>query len=92
MDDKELLCLIFMTLQEIISNCVIFLNAVVASHKRIKQPNNCRIRTSTVRYNMADRIPRQISHLRRIVDIGDVECINNLRMSINAFARLCYLT
>ncbi|KAG8379263.1 hypothetical protein BUALT_Bualt07G0070400 [Buddleja alternifolia] len=44
-----------------------------------------------VRYVMADRIPDQVSHMRRIVEYSDTSCVNNLRMNRNAFGRLCYL-
>lgn len=44
-----------------------------------------------MRYDVGDRIPRQISYLRRIVDVVDVECVKNLGMGRNAFARLWYL-
>ncbi|KAG8376055.1 hypothetical protein BUALT_Bualt09G0023800 [Buddleja alternifolia] len=40
---------------------------------------------------MADRIPDQVSHMRRIVEYSDTSCVNNLRMNRNAFGRLCYL-
>ncbi|XP_073120077.1 protein ANTAGONIST OF LIKE HETEROCHROMATIN PROTEIN 1-like [Henckelia pumila] len=42
-------------------------------------------------YNVTGRIPAQINHLQRIIEIGDVQCVLNLRMNRNAFARLCYL-
>ncbi|XP_075475031.1 uncharacterized protein LOC142505809 [Primulina tabacum] len=48
-------------------------------------------RTTTVSYNMSDRINLQLNHLHRIIEIGDVQCVVNLRMNRNAFARLCYL-
>ncbi|XP_073158533.1 uncharacterized protein [Henckelia pumila] len=44
-----------------------------------------------VSYNMAQRLNAQINHLHRITDIGDAQCVLNLRMNRNAFARLCYL-
>ncbi|KAG8374566.1 hypothetical protein BUALT_Bualt10G0008800 [Buddleja alternifolia] len=44
-----------------------------------------------VRYVMANRIPDQVSQMRRIVEYSDTYCVNNLRMNRNAFGRLCYL-
>ncbi|XP_073153638.1 uncharacterized protein [Henckelia pumila] len=44
-----------------------------------------------VSYNMTQRIQSQINHLHRITEIGDAQCVLNLRMNRNAFARLCYL-
>ncbi|KAL0303054.1 UNVERIFIED_CONTAM: hypothetical protein Sradi_6173500 [Sesamum radiatum] len=40
---------------------------------------------------MKIRIPDQIKHLRQITEISDVKCVNNLRMSRNAFGRLCQI-
>ncbi|XP_073120064.1 uncharacterized protein [Henckelia pumila] len=42
-------------------------------------------------YNLTGRINAQIDHLRRVVEVGDVQCVVNLRMSRNTFANLCYL-
>ncbi|KAL0366857.1 UNVERIFIED_CONTAM: hypothetical protein Sradi_3575800 [Sesamum radiatum] len=43
------------------------------------------------RYVMHHRIPDQVKHLSQIIDISDVKCIDNLRMSRNAFGHLCQL-
>ncbi|KAG6503826.1 hypothetical protein ZIOFF_036150 [Zingiber officinale] len=40
---------------------------------------------------MTQRINAQMNHLHRIIEIGDVQCVLNLRMNQNTFARLCYL-
>ncbi|XP_075499391.1 uncharacterized protein LOC142537781 [Primulina tabacum] len=40
---------------------------------------------------MTQRLTAQINHLHRIIEIGDVQCVVNLRMKRNAFAHLCYL-
>ncbi|XP_073120029.1 uncharacterized protein [Henckelia pumila] len=48
-------------------------------------------RRSANSYSMTDRINAQMIHLHRIIDAGDVQCVINLRMNHNAFARLCYL-
>ncbi|KAL0400320.1 UNVERIFIED_CONTAM: hypothetical protein Sradi_2375300 [Sesamum radiatum] len=45
----------------------------------------------TRQYKMYHRISDQVKHLSQIIDISDVKCINNLRMSRNAFGRLCQL-
>ncbi|XP_075518270.1 uncharacterized protein LOC142552377 [Primulina tabacum] len=42
-------------------------------------------------YTMTTRINAQLSHLHRIVELGDVQCVVNLRMNRQAFSRLCYL-
>ncbi|KAL0398054.1 UNVERIFIED_CONTAM: hypothetical protein Sradi_2148700 [Sesamum radiatum] len=40
---------------------------------------------------MLSRIPEQVKHLHDIIDITDVKCVDNLRMTRNAFDRLCQL-
>ncbi|XP_073133499.1 uncharacterized protein [Henckelia pumila] len=40
---------------------------------------------------MINRIEGQLTHLRRIIDAGDYQCVVNLRMKWNAFGRLCFL-
>ncbi|KAG8372410.1 hypothetical protein BUALT_Bualt12G0063300 [Buddleja alternifolia] len=40
---------------------------------------------------MAHRRPDQVSHMRRIVELSDTSCVDNLRMNRNVFGRMCYL-
>ncbi|KAK6161405.1 hypothetical protein DH2020_004786 [Rehmannia glutinosa] len=42
-------------------------------------------------YRMLDRIPKQVEHLNDLIAMNDVDCLDNLRMTRDAFARLCYL-
>ncbi|KAK6151521.1 hypothetical protein DH2020_014156 [Rehmannia glutinosa] len=42
-------------------------------------------------YSMIDRVPNQIDHMRELVDVSDITCIENLRMDRHAFCRLCFL-
>ncbi|KAH6787392.1 hypothetical protein C2S52_006944 [Perilla frutescens var. hirtella] len=42
-------------------------------------------------YSLKHKIPKQVEHLHEIIAVDDVTCINNLRMSRDAFVRLCYL-
>lgn len=42
-------------------------------------------------YTMTQRITAQMNHLRRVIKIGNVQCVVNLRMNRNAFTHLCYL-
>ncbi|KAG8377751.1 hypothetical protein BUALT_Bualt08G0065600 [Buddleja alternifolia] len=51
----------------------------------------CRETEKLIRYVMAHRIPKQIEHLECLIELNDVDCIDNLRMSRVVFARLCYL-
>ncbi|KAL0458770.1 UNVERIFIED_CONTAM: hypothetical protein Slati_0504200 [Sesamum latifolium] len=48
-------------------------------------------RLGTRTYNMKLRIPDQVKHLRQIVELSDVKCVDSLRMSRNAFGRLCQI-
>ncbi|KAK6143233.1 hypothetical protein DH2020_023581 [Rehmannia glutinosa] len=43
------------------------------------------------KYRMIDRIPKQVEHLNDLIALNDVDCLDNLRMTRDAFARLCYL-
>ncbi|KAL0451537.1 UNVERIFIED_CONTAM: hypothetical protein Slati_1131800 [Sesamum latifolium] len=40
---------------------------------------------------MLSRIPEQVMHLHDIIDIIDVKCVDNLRMTRNAFGRSCQM-
>lgn len=40
-------------------------------------------------YERLSRIPDQVSHINRLVNVSDVTCLENLRMNRNAFGRLC---
>ncbi|XP_073050959.1 uncharacterized protein [Primulina eburnea] len=91
MDTSENEVALYYALDEFITDCMIFLTMLMLVYNDIVKRGNRRIRRRTIRYNMGERIPGQISHLRRIVEFGDVQCIVNLRMSRDAFARLCYL-
>ncbi|KAG8382550.1 hypothetical protein BUALT_Bualt05G0089000 [Buddleja alternifolia] len=81
---------ILLIVQEIIVQSLFFFNLVIALLQDERFGNRRRTER-VVRYVMADRIPDQVSHMRRIVEYSDTSCINNLRMNRNAFGRLCYL-
>ncbi|KAL8467612.1 hypothetical protein ACS0TY_031018 [Phlomoides rotata] len=42
-------------------------------------------------YGMLSRIPAQVTHMNRLVNISELDCISNLRMDRNSFAHLCQL-
>ncbi|KAG8371301.1 hypothetical protein BUALT_Bualt13G0073500 [Buddleja alternifolia] len=81
---------ILLIVQEIIVQSLFFFNLVIALLQDERFGNRRRAER-VVRYVMADRIPDQVSHMRRIVEYSDTSCVNNLRMNRNAFGRLCYL-
>ncbi|KAG8377625.1 hypothetical protein BUALT_Bualt08G0052500 [Buddleja alternifolia] len=80
---------IFLLISEIMHQNMFILNMFVRH-----MHNNGGRRWETeklIRYVMAHRIPKQIEHLECLIELNDVDCIDNLRMSRVAFARLCYL-
>ncbi|KAG8369191.1 hypothetical protein BUALT_Bualt15G0125500 [Buddleja alternifolia] len=81
---------IFLIVQEIIEQSLVFINLVIALLQD-ERFGNRRSRERVVRYVMAHRRPDQVSHMRRIVELSDTSCVDNLRMNRNAFGRLCYL-
>lgn len=81
----------FIVLQEMALGTVSFLQLFVRARLAYLRRRNRRQNNELVRYNMFSRMPAQVAHLRRIINISDVDCIGNLRMSRNAFSRLCYL-
>ncbi|KAG8372709.1 hypothetical protein BUALT_Bualt12G0094900 [Buddleja alternifolia] len=61
---------------------------VVLSDERL----GCRARRERiVRYVMAQRILDQVSRIYRLTGNNDTDCLDNLRMGMGKFARLCYL-
>ncbi|KAG8372713.1 hypothetical protein BUALT_Bualt12G0095300 [Buddleja alternifolia] len=61
---------------------------VVLSDERL----GCRAcRERIVRYVMAQRILDQVSRIYRLTGNNDTDCLDNLRMGMGEFARLCYL-
>ncbi|KAL8502391.1 hypothetical protein ACS0TY_021513 [Phlomoides rotata] len=40
---------------------------------------------------MIDRIPSQIHHMNRLMQLSEADCISHLQMDRNAFGRLCLL-
>lgn len=55
------------------------------------QQNRRRLNQRSVRaiYGRIKRIPDQVRHINRLVNVSDVACLENLRMDRNAFGRLC---
>ncbi|KAL0445649.1 UNVERIFIED_CONTAM: hypothetical protein Slati_1692800 [Sesamum latifolium] len=67
----------------------LYLFCYVSRRRQRNYQNTRRLGTRT--YNMKLRIPDQVKHLRQIVDVSDVKCVDNLRMSRNAFGHLCQI-
>ncbi|KAG8380837.1 hypothetical protein BUALT_Bualt06G0058000 [Buddleja alternifolia] len=82
---------ILLALQEMALGTVQALQLLMRSRRAYLRRQNRKQSNELVRYSMSSRIPAQVAHLRRIINISDVDCIENLRMSRDAFSRLCYL-
>ncbi|KAI3447016.1 hypothetical protein Pfo_003681 [Paulownia fortunei] len=82
---------ILLTLQEIVSESVTFLTMLFEYFRRHKHGRVDYQRRVHKQYNMVSRIPKQVYHLRDLIQISDTDCLNNLRMSRNTFGRLCYI-
>lgn len=80
----------FLVLEEIMHQTVVFINLVIALLKENNDQTR-RLEQAVRRYSMIDRIPNQMNHMRRLINLGDADCVANLRMNRNAFSRLCYL-
>ncbi|XP_073015840.1 uncharacterized protein [Primulina eburnea] len=80
-----------LVLQQILIFSFVFITIVSRFYTKFLSIKKCRPHRRRVRHDDPERINAQVNHLRRIIDIGDVQCIVNLRMTRNAFARLCYL-
>ncbi|KAH6771254.1 hypothetical protein C2S52_016057 [Perilla frutescens var. hirtella] len=81
---------LFLVLEEIMHQTVVFINLVMALLKE-NDAQTRRLEQHVRRYSMIDRIPNQVNHLRRLVNLGDADCVATLRMTRNEFSRLCYL-
>lgn len=55
------------------------------SHRRLTSNQLCK------RYSLKCKISKQVAHLHEIIALDDTACIDNLRMSRDAFVRFCYL-
>ncbi|XP_073034997.1 uncharacterized protein [Primulina eburnea] len=82
--------ILFMLLHQIMCRSLLVM-LLVRHLLKLRSKRRCNKRTRAMSYNMKERIPVQMNHLHRIIDIGDVQCVLNLRMNRNAFVRLCYL-
>lgn len=80
-------------LHQILSRSYMMLLLLLQHRRRILRTKRVRrARITQASYSMIQRIPMQIDHLHRIIGFGDTQCVVNLRMNRNAFAKLCYLT
>ncbi|KAK6147591.1 hypothetical protein DH2020_018503 [Rehmannia glutinosa] len=81
---------IFLIIEEIMLESFFVLSLLMT---KIHNNNRTRRRRQSriIRYIMVDRIPKQIEHMQELIELSDVDCLNNLRMTRVAFSKLCYL-
>ncbi|XP_057809810.1 uncharacterized protein LOC131024320 [Salvia miltiorrhiza] len=76
---------------EEIMNHLLLQLTVVIEHIESGKSRKRRRCLSKEPYTFLARIPDQVKHMDRLVNISDVDCIANLRMDRNTFGRLCIL-
>ncbi|KAG8376319.1 hypothetical protein BUALT_Bualt09G0050900 [Buddleja alternifolia] len=83
---------LFVLLQEIISDISIILMAFYRFYQGRQRLRRCTQHNKTTRaYSLKFKIQKQLEHMHDLVFFNDETCIDNLRMSRNAFGRLCYI-
>lgn len=88
---KHKYILLFVMLHQIMCRSFLILSILSRHRQKIRSKRLREPRRTPTSYSMTQRINAQMNHLHRIIEIGDVQCVLNLRMNRNAFARLCYL-
>ncbi|XP_073295635.1 uncharacterized protein [Primulina huaijiensis] len=91
MDNKRRQILLLVLLHQIMFRSFVMLCLLTLQYKKLVAKRRRLESRAPTSYNMTRRINAQMSHLYRIIEIGDVQCVVNLRMNRNAFAHLCYL-
>ncbi|KAG8380520.1 hypothetical protein BUALT_Bualt06G0024200 [Buddleja alternifolia] len=82
---------LFVLLQEVISDVKIILMSFYHFHRAQTGPSCCTQDVMRLTYSLKMKIPKQLEHMHDLVSFSDATCVDNLRMSRNAFGRLCYI-
>lgn len=90
MEKRRKIILLFLV-HQLLARSVLILCMLMRERTRIVSTPIRGHRRPSSSYNMTQRINAQLSHLNRIIESEDVQCVSNLRMNRNDFARLCYL-
>ncbi|XP_073274072.1 uncharacterized protein [Primulina huaijiensis] len=91
MDSRRRYAILYVMLQHMLI-CTFFMVCLLIRHRtRLLEKRRSQVRRTSSSYTMTQRLSAQINHLHRIIEIGDVQCVANLRMNRKAFAHLCYL-
>ncbi|XP_057770427.1 uncharacterized protein LOC130990216 [Salvia miltiorrhiza] len=86
-EDDTVVCLYLLMEEILLENIILVLVAyhiMVMSRSRKRKRNN-----RPAAFSFIERIPDQVTHMSRLVDVSDIDCIANLRMDRNTFGRLC---
>ncbi|KAG8380564.1 hypothetical protein BUALT_Bualt06G0028700 [Buddleja alternifolia] len=82
---------LFVLLQEIISDISIILMAFYRFYQGRQRLRRCTQVLAMRTYSLKFKIKKQLEHMHDLVSFNDETCIDNLRMSRNAFGCLCYI-
>ncbi|KAL0385654.1 UNVERIFIED_CONTAM: hypothetical protein Sradi_2959700 [Sesamum radiatum] len=83
---------VFVAIQEFLISSIHFLNITYHIYRYYIWHKRRRQVAKVLSYNLKTRIPDQVKNLRCLTGTGSGDaCLNNLRMSVDAFCRLCYL-
>ncbi|KAL0361754.1 UNVERIFIED_CONTAM: hypothetical protein Sradi_3859900 [Sesamum radiatum] len=83
---------VFVAIQEFLISSIHFLNITYHIYRNYIRHKRRRQVAKVLSYNLKTRIPDQVKNLRCLTGTGSGDaCLNNLRMSVDAFCRLCYL-
>ncbi|KAG8367162.1 hypothetical protein BUALT_Bualt16G0043900 [Buddleja alternifolia] len=82
---------IFVLLQEIESEFNFILQAFYREYRDRKRRRCSTQVPNRLTYSLKSKIPKQIEYMHDLISYNDETCINNLRMSRNAFGRLCFI-
>lgn len=89
--EKRSKIILLSLVHQLLGRICLMLSLLIRERKRIVSTTRRAPRRESAPYSMTQRINAQLSHLHRIIDAVDVQCVANLRMNCSAFARLCYL-
>ncbi|KAL8485536.1 hypothetical protein ACS0TY_027722 [Phlomoides rotata] len=81
---------VLLVVEKIILEIIFMLSVVINRYRNTGQFRGFNVEYMR-RYRMADRFPQQIEHMSELVEMSDTDCFDNLRLSREAFNRLCYL-
>lgn len=91
MDSRRQYTILFVLLQHMMIRTSLMVCFLIRHRTRMIARRKRQLRRTSSSYNMTQRITAQLNHLHRTIEIGDFQCLENLRMNRNTFTYLCYL-